>query len=142
MVKLITCSDCGKKFNRKSNYEKHIHKKNSCCEKNDNNVIAEQYNIIKNSNEVDILKEQLKSIQNEKIQLEKRLEEQNNLYENYIQLLSKDLENLKTRLDKELNKNKGNTINNTINIINYIVDNHNNIPKVLNNCSHTIISKE
>lgn len=34
----------------------------------------------------------------------------------------------KIQLDNELNRNKGNTINNTLNIVNYIVDKHNDTP--------------
>lgn len=78
-----------------------------------------------------------KQIEEQKDMYEKRLleqkkmfEEQKILYDNQINLLSKQLEYFKIQLDKELSRNKGNIINNTLNIVNYIKENHLDTPVI------------
>lgn len=95
--------------------------------------------------EIQILKEQLKSARNEKYIIEKQLEEQKNIYNKQLEeqqrmyekqmlRLSNEVEYFKIQFEKELNRNKGNNItnNNTLNIVNYIINNHNDTPPIEN----------
>jgi len=105
------------------------HKKSNKHLKLDN---AESQN---NNVEIQLLKKQVQDQKDmyDKMLLEQKnmFEEQKKLYENQIQLLLKQLDYSNTQLEKELSKNKSNTINNnTLNIVNYIVDNHKDTPAI------------
>ncbi len=62
----------------------------------------------------------------------KQLEEQQRMYEKQMLRLSNEIDYFKLQFEKEQNKNKGTNItnNNTLNIVNYIMNNHNDTPPI------------
>lgn len=128
MVERI-CPNCGKKFIKKSTYDNHINpnRKYSCKKE------------INKENNIDELKNKIMHLEkNEEIYkikieyYEKQLEEQQRMYEKQILRLSNEVDYFKLQFEKEQNKNKGTNItnNNTLNIVNYIMNNHNDTPPI------------
>jgi uncharacterized C2H2 Zn-finger protein len=131
------CEKCNKEFNQKSNYIKHINRKNTCisvdnniiiykcekCNKEFNHKTSYLYHINKINSCNDInLQEKCNNLEIELFNLKKdfellvnknkELENENELYKN---LVDKCLINNKTKNNKTIKNSNNNTTNNTMN---------------------------
>lgn len=103
---------------------------------NEKKIIKETTNKLKKDHEIKLLKEKLKSLENEKKCIEKQLESTKEQYENHIETLKSE-----NKFQKQLINSAGGMIQKSMNTMSYLLMNYNNAPKLTHLNDYSIMSK-